>query len=113
MARFITSLTLILSFLPAGAAERRVPTIDDLLNLKSIGGAQISPDGTRIVYTQTEADFTQDAFVTQVWLADVQVGRDAATDPRREVVDRAAVVARRQVDRVHLGRGSAIATSCS
>ena len=74
MARFITSLTLILSFLPLGAAERRVPSIDDLLNLKSIGGSQISPDGTRIVYTQTEADFTQDAFVTQVWMADVKSG---------------------------------------
>jgi dipeptidyl aminopeptidase/acylaminoacyl peptidase len=74
VARFITSLTLVLSFLPAGAAERRVPSIDDLLNLKSIGGAQISPDGTRIVYTQTGADFTQDAFVTQVWMAEVKSG---------------------------------------
>ena len=57
MARFITSLTLILSFLPAGAAERRVPSIDDLLNLESIGSPQLSPDGTRIVFTQTRADF--------------------------------------------------------
>ena len=54
MARFIASLTLIVSLLPLAAAERRVPTVDDLLTLKSIGGAQISPDGTRIVFTQTE-----------------------------------------------------------
>jgi dipeptidyl aminopeptidase/acylaminoacyl peptidase len=75
VARLIVSLTLALAFLPLGAAERRVPTIDDLLNLRSIGGAEISPDGTRVVYTQTEADLGQDAFVTQVWLADVASGR--------------------------------------
>jgi dipeptidyl aminopeptidase/acylaminoacyl peptidase len=75
VARLIVSLTLAVALLPLGAAERRVPTIDDLLNLKSIGGAQISPDGSRIVYTQTEADFAQDAFVTQLWMADVKSGQ--------------------------------------
>ena len=75
MARLIVSLTLAVALLPLGAAERRVPTIDDLLNLKSIGGAQISPDGSRVVYTQTEADFGQDAFVTQLWMADVKSGQ--------------------------------------
>jgi len=75
VARFIVSLTLVLAILPGGAAERRIPTIDDLLNLKTIGGSQISPDGARVVYTQTEADFEQDAFVTQLWMADVKSGQ--------------------------------------
>jgi dipeptidyl aminopeptidase/acylaminoacyl peptidase len=75
VARFIVSLTLVLAILPLGAAGRRVPTIDDLLNLKTIGGPQISPDGTQVVYTQTEADFAQDAFVTQLWMADVKSGQ--------------------------------------
>ena len=75
MARLIVSLTLALAILPLGAAERRVPTIDDLLNLKTIGSPQISPDGARVVYTQTEADFAQDAFVTQVWMVDVKSGQ--------------------------------------
>jgi dipeptidyl aminopeptidase/acylaminoacyl peptidase len=74
VVRLTASLTLILSLLPLAAAERRVPTVDDLLTLKSIGGPQISPDGTRIVFTQTEADFKQDAFVTELWLADVTSG---------------------------------------
>ena len=74
MARFIASFTLFLAFLPVSAAERRVPTVDDLLNLKSVGSPQLSPDGTRIVYTVTETDFKQDAFVTQLWLADVKSG---------------------------------------
>jgi dipeptidyl aminopeptidase/acylaminoacyl peptidase len=75
VARFIVSLALVLATLPLGAAERRVPTIDDLLTLKTIGSPQISPDGARVVYTQTEADFAQDAFVTQLWMADVKTGQ--------------------------------------
>jgi dipeptidyl aminopeptidase/acylaminoacyl peptidase len=70
MKRACLALALVFTLLPAGAAERRVPTIDDLLTLQSIGGAQISPDGTRVAYTVSDADFAQDAFVTQVWLAD-------------------------------------------
>ena len=54
----------------AADGTRHVPTIDDLLTLKSIGGAQISPDGHRVAYTVTNADFKQDAFVTQIWLAE-------------------------------------------
>ena len=55
--------------LGTAAADQRVPTVDDLLTLKTIGGAQISPDGGLVAYTVTEADFDQDAFVTQIWLA--------------------------------------------
>jgi len=54
---------------------RHVPTIEDLMNLKSAGGTQISPDGTKVAYTVTETDFEQDAYVTQIWLADVATGR--------------------------------------
>jgi dipeptidyl aminopeptidase/acylaminoacyl peptidase len=58
----------------AGQAGRRVPTIDDLLLVKSAGGATISPDGKRVAYTVTETDFKQDAYVTQIWLADAATG---------------------------------------
>ncbi|MDD1713556.1 MAG: hypothetical protein LUQ69_10365, partial [Methanoregulaceae archaeon] len=59
-----------LSLLPAG-----VPTVDDLLNLKSIGGATISPDGKYIAYSVTEADFEQDARVSQLWIVETASGR--------------------------------------
>ena len=64
-----------LSFGSAISAQTRVPTIDDLLNLKTVGATQISPDGKRIAYTVTDADFKQDAFVTQLWLADSATGK--------------------------------------
>src|SRR6185369_14311770 len=54
----------------AADSDRHVPTIDELLTLKSVGGAQISPDGKWVAYTVTSGDFKQDAFLTQVWLAE-------------------------------------------
>ncbi|MCX6570184.1 MAG: S9 family peptidase [Candidatus Aminicenantes bacterium] len=55
--------------------SKRVPTIEDLMALKSVGGARISPDGTRVAYTVTETDMEQDAYVTQIWLVDVASGK--------------------------------------
>jgi hypothetical protein len=56
-------------------AQTRVPKLDDLLTLKTVGGSQISPDGKRIAYTVTYGDFKQDAFVTQIWLVDPASGK--------------------------------------
>jgi len=77
----ILLLALIACLAPALGAERqappstRVPTVDDLLNVKTVGGARISPNGKWVAYTVSETDFAQDAFVTQIWLADVATGR--------------------------------------
>jgi dipeptidyl aminopeptidase/acylaminoacyl peptidase len=84
-------LTLVLSFILALAlamtgssfvnafdsnGQRRVPTIDDLLSVKSLGGAQISPDGKWIAYSISQSDFKQDAFVSQIWLASASGDRN-------------------------------------
>src|SRR5882672_3829444 len=71
-------------------AQRRVPTIDDLLTIKSVGGTQISPDGKWVAYTVGYGDFKTDAFVTQIWLAQSDTGKSfqltrgdkSATNPR-------------------------------
>ena len=76
-ALLVLALGLASAAAPAADPARRVPTVDDLLHLKSIGGARISPDGTRVVYGVTHADFKQDAFVTHLWLADAATGRTA------------------------------------
>ncbi|MCJ7487446.1 MAG: hypothetical protein MUQ25_14965, partial [Candidatus Aminicenantes bacterium] len=60
--RFVFSISTLLfaSILTAATAvssadtAKRVPTIEDLLALKSAGGARISPDGMRVAYTITE-----------------------------------------------------------
>jgi dipeptidyl aminopeptidase/acylaminoacyl peptidase len=70
--RLAASLTLLAfaSLLIAfqGDRPRHVPTVDDLLTIKSVGGTQISPDGKWIAYTVSYGDFKQDAFITQIWL---------------------------------------------
>src|SRR5713226_8487595 len=80
-----------LATLAAFAADaRRVPTIDDLLTIKSVGGTQISPDGKWVAYAVAYGDFKQDAFVTQIWLVESDGGRKfqltrgdkSATTPR-------------------------------
>src|SRR2546423_4255519 len=71
-------------------AQTRVPTLDDLLTIKSAGGTQISPDGKTIAYTVGWGDFKQDAFITQIWLADSASGKSfqltrgdkSSTNPR-------------------------------
>ncbi|HJZ83297.1 MAG TPA: S9 family peptidase [Pyrinomonadaceae bacterium] len=52
-----------------------VPTLDELLTLKSAAGTQISPDGKWVAYTVGYGDFKQDAFLTQIWLADTAGGK--------------------------------------
>jgi len=65
----------LLPLLVASAPAAHVPAIDELLSVWTIGEAQISPDGRWVAYTVNRADFKQDAFVAQIWLADVPAGR--------------------------------------
>lgn len=60
----------------AAALAQHVPSIDDLLKLKSLGSAQISPDGKYVAYTITETDFDQDAYVTQLWVVETATQRN-------------------------------------
>src|SRR5689334_20679537 len=68
-------LLALMLFVSSGLAQSHVPTIDDLLTLKSIGGAQISPDGKWVAYTVSNTDFKQDAFVTQIWIVNSDTGK--------------------------------------
>jgi dipeptidyl aminopeptidase/acylaminoacyl peptidase len=71
----VFALSLIAPAASAAAQVKRIPTVEDLMGLKSAGGARISPDGTKVAYTVTETDFDQDAYITQIWLADVSTGQ--------------------------------------
>ena len=68
---FVTTFILAISV----HAQPRVPTVDDLLTIKSVGGAQISPDGKWVAYTVGYGDFKQDAFITQIWLVGTESAR--------------------------------------
>lgn len=66
------------------AAQPRIPTVDDLLSLASVGSAQLSPDGQWVAYLHTTTDFARDAFVAQLWVVPAAGGeaRQLTRDPR-------------------------------
>jgi dipeptidyl aminopeptidase/acylaminoacyl peptidase len=74
-ALLVLTICLTSGVAPGADPTRRVPTVDDLLQLRSVGAARISPDGKRVVYGVTHTDFKQDAFVTHLWLADTATGK--------------------------------------
>ena len=74
--RIALVLWLAASLVRASAPAPRVaPTVADLLALRTAGEVQISPDGSRVAYTVVEADLEQNAFLTQIWLADTATGK--------------------------------------
>lgn len=64
-----------LFFLLSVVLSAGVPSVDDLLNLKTARGAEISPSGNYVAYSVSETDWDQDAFVTHLWLADAASGK--------------------------------------
>jgi dipeptidyl aminopeptidase/acylaminoacyl peptidase len=52
----------------------RTPTIDQSLEMHSVGAPQISPDGKRVVYEQTRTNWESNGFETDLWLADAATG---------------------------------------
>jgi dipeptidyl aminopeptidase/acylaminoacyl peptidase len=70
----LVALALIAS--PAPSKDKpHVPTLDDLLNIDTIGASRISPNGKLVAYSVTHTDFKKDAFVTHLWIADLASGR--------------------------------------
>ena len=74
---FPAMFLIFISFVVTSAqSSRHVPTIDELITLKTIGAVQISPDAKWIAYTVGYGDFKSDSFMNQIWLIDVATGRN-------------------------------------
>src|SRR5512140_878112 len=56
------------------ALPKAAPTVDQLLALKRVGTPEISPDGRWVAYTVRETNGDDNAYETEIWLADVQTG---------------------------------------
>jgi dipeptidyl aminopeptidase/acylaminoacyl peptidase len=53
---------------------RRAFAVEDMFRERSVGSAQLSPCGTRVVYTVTTVDRVADTSETALWMADVEGG---------------------------------------
>src|ERR1700722_4005977 len=65
---------LALAFLLCSTAGATVPTIDESLSMKSVAGAQISPDGRYVAYSVTQTNWDDDDFGSQIWIAGTPTG---------------------------------------
>ncbi len=67
----VRPLLLAAFLLPSFAfADTRVPTIDDMVALKRVSQPAMSPDGSRVAYVVRKANWEENAFETEIWLAD-------------------------------------------
>lgn len=71
-AIFIFSLSLLATICPA--QQKRPMTFEDVLALKSVSDAQISPDGKWVAYVVTSADMKENANDADVWLVSTSGG---------------------------------------
>src|SRR5829696_178438 len=82
-----TRLVVAALVLSAGAAhaQSKAPTVDQLISLKRAGGPAISPDGQSVAYTVREANWDDNNYHTEVWLADVKTGvlRQLTSHPKK------------------------------
>jgi dipeptidyl aminopeptidase/acylaminoacyl peptidase len=53
------------------APGARTPTIDQSLEMHTISSPQMSPDGRHVVYEQSRTNWDDDAFESDLWIADV------------------------------------------
>src|SRR5476649_187095 len=56
------------------ALPRVAPTVDQILSLKRAGSPEISPDGHWVAYTVRETNWDDNAYETEIWLADAATG---------------------------------------
>ncbi|MGH9142280.1 MAG: TolB family protein, partial [Vicinamibacterales bacterium] len=50
------------------------PSVDQVLSLKRAGSPKISPDGRWVAYTVRETNWDDNAYETEIWLAEAATG---------------------------------------
>src|SRR5436190_23323040 len=58
----------------AAAKATGTPTIDQLISLKRAGSPTISPNGQWVAYTVRDTNWDDNAYHTEIWLADAKSG---------------------------------------
>lgn len=61
--------TLLFFFFTTIAVAQHVPSFEEVISLRSVGGLTMSPDGKNIIFSVTSADWNDNRFDTELWLA--------------------------------------------
>ena len=67
VSRLLVALALVAA--PAAAQTRHAPTVDDVLDLVQVSSVEISPDGSRVLYTRSEVAWKDNKRVSAIWIA--------------------------------------------
>jgi dipeptidyl aminopeptidase/acylaminoacyl peptidase len=62
------NLLFFILLLPVIAIAQHVPTFEEVISLRSVGGVQLSPDGKTIAYTVQTTDWSENKYDTEIWL---------------------------------------------
>jgi dipeptidyl aminopeptidase/acylaminoacyl peptidase len=68
------ALSLLLCLATAQAGQKRAMTFDDMMALKNVSDAQVSPDGKWVAYVVTSTDMKENATDADVWLVPTSGG---------------------------------------
>lgn len=85
MSRFASrafGLSLLMALPVAGhvtalAAQERPWTVEDILEVRSVGAPELSPDGSLVVYAVSHRDMQENENVSHLWLVPADGGREA------------------------------------
>src|SRR5215471_13458206 len=67
LKRVVVCLLVLLSIIPLWAQNKRRMTVIDLLNVPNLTDANLSPDGTQVVFRVAAADWKADKRVGHIW----------------------------------------------
>lgn len=69
-----TLLATLLAASTVAHAQPKTPSIDDMISLRRVGSPALSPDGKLVAYTVRETNWDDDAYETEIWIADPSRG---------------------------------------
>lgn len=67
MKNILTALLFIVTTI--AFSQQHVPTFEEVISLRSVGGVTISPDGKNIAFTVTSTDWNDNRFDSEIWLS--------------------------------------------
>jgi dipeptidyl aminopeptidase/acylaminoacyl peptidase len=74
VSRLAASLLAGLALFAPALASAAEPTLEQMISLRRASGPAASPDGRFVAFAVRDTDWVKNAFVTHVWLADVEQG---------------------------------------